>query len=118
MTGKFIVFSVAADSLELYQSRIEEVRQEKGQYTLSQAALDFETCLRNIAIDHMMELSYWDKKRIHNLKYFTWAEQLGKDVVELDRQWYDGNYWQEKYLSYRKWDKLIRKFNKKTGFLF
>ena len=84
---------------------------------LFRSAVDFDTCLLNLTTDHMLELSYWDKKRMHNLKYFTWVEQIGKDVEELDRQWYDENYWRDKYRSYREWDKLIREFNEKTGLL-
>jgi cysteine synthase A len=117
MNEKDIIISIATDSMELYQSRIEELRLTYGEYTEHQAAVDFETALKNITIDHMMELSYWDKKRIHNLKYFTWVEQLSKDVEELDSQWYDDSYWEEKYLSYRQWDKLIQEFNKKTGLM-
>ena len=117
MNEKDIVFSIATDSMELYQSRIQELREECGEYTEIQAAVDFEAGLRSITIDHMMELSYWDKKRIHNLKYFTWIEQLGKEVEELDRQWYDADYWEDRYLSYREWDTLIKEFNEKTGLL-
>jgi cysteine synthase len=112
-----MVFTIATDSMELYQSRIEELRKERGNYTEHQAAVDFDSCLMSITTDHMLELSYWDKKRIHNLKYFTWVEQLGKDVEELDRQWYDENYWKDKYRSHTEWDKLIREFNEKTGLL-
>ncbi len=117
MDERDILISIATDSMELYGSRIQELRDAEGKYTEMQAALDFETGLRNIAIDHMLEMTYWDKKRIHNLKYFTWIEQRGMDMEELDRQWYDDNYWEEKYLSYRNWDKLIREFNQKTGLL-
>jgi hypothetical protein len=117
MSEKDIIISIATDSMGLYQSRIEELRDEKGEYTETQAALDFEAGLRNVAIDHMLEMTYWDKKRIHNLKYFTWVEQLGKDVEELDRQWNDDKYWEEKYNSYKDWDKLIQEFNQKTGIL-
>lgn len=117
MNEKDIVFSIATDSMELYQSRVEELREECGEYTEFQAGVDFEAGLRSITIDHLMELSYWDKKRIHNLKYFTWIEQLGKKVEELDRQWYDEDYWEDRYLSYRKWDMLIKEFNEKTGLL-
>ena len=112
-----MIFTVATDSMELYQSRIEELRRERGMYTDYQAAVDWDSCLMNITTDHMLELSYWDKKRMHNLKYFTWVEQLGKDVEELDRQWYEKNYWKEKYQSHNKWDVLIREFNAKTGLL-
>jgi len=117
MNENDIVFSIATDSTELYQSRIEELKVERGDYTDNQAAVDFDSCLLNLTTDQMLELSYWDKKRMHNLKYFTWIEQLGKDLEELDRQWYDENYWRDKYLSYTEWDKLIREFNEKTGLL-
>jgi cysteine synthase len=117
MNENDIIFSIATDSMELYQSRIEELQVERGEYKNNQAAADFDTCLLNLATDHMLELSYWDKKRMHNLKYFTWVEQIGKDVEELDRQWYDENYWRDKYRTYTEWDKLIRKFNEKTGLL-
>ncbi len=112
-----IIFSIATDSMALYQSRIRELREECGEYTEFQAGLDYEAGLRNVTIDHMIELSYWDKKRIHNLKYFTWVEQLGKDVEELNSQWYDEDYWEDRYLSYRQWDRLIEEFNEKTGLL-
>jgi cysteine synthase A len=117
MGERDIILSIATDSMDLYQSRISEMRKEKGGYTKAQAALDFEVGLSHVTIDHMLEMTYWDKKRIHNLKYFTWVEQLGKEVEELDRQWHDDSYWEEKYRSYKDWDKLIREFNAKTGIL-
>jgi cysteine synthase len=115
MNADDMIFTVATDSMELYQSRIEELSSERGMYTDNQAAVDWDSCLMNITTDHMLELSYWDKKRMHNLKYFTWVEQLGKDVEELDRQWADSNYWKEKYQSHEEWDTRIREFNAKTG---
>jgi cysteine synthase A len=117
MNKNDMVFTIATDSMELYQSRIQELRKEHGDYTDKQAAVDFESCLMSLTTDHMQELSYWDKKRIHNLKYFTWVEQMGKDVEELDKQWHDENYWKEKYQSHKEWDLLIREFNEKTGLL-
>jgi len=117
MNENDIVFTIATDSMELYKSRIEELQEERGEYTDNQAAVDFDTCLLNLTTDQMLELSYWDKKRMDYLKYFTWVEQIGKDIEELDRQWYDENYWRDKYRSYTEWDKLIREFNEKTGLL-
>ena len=115
MSENDIVFTIATDSMELYQSRIQELRTERGDYTDYQAGADADTCLTSLSTDHMLELTYWDKKRIHNLKYFTWVEQLGKDVEELDRQWHDDSYWKEKYHSYKEWDKLIKEFNQKVS---
>jgi len=116
MDEQDVIFTIATDSMELYQSRLKEAR-EKGDYTKFDAAEDYGAYLREVNIDHMQDLTYWDKKSIHNLKYFTWIEQRGKDVDELERQWYDETYWKEKFSSYEKWDQLIREFNDKVGLL-
>ena len=63
----------------------------------------------------MLELSYYDKKRMHNLKYFTWVEQQGKAVEELDAQWYDDDYWKRQYAMVDEWDERITAFNERTG---
>ena len=117
MTKKDLIFTVATDSMELYGSRLAELRREHGEYGEIQAAVDFDSCLLGQTTDHMLELSYWDKKRMHNLKYFTWVEQMGKDPDELDRQWSDENYWGEKYAAWKDWDEKIREFNDSTGLL-
>ena len=65
----------------------------------------------------MLELGYWDRKRIHNLKYFTWVEQQGKTVEELDAQWYDDDYWTAHFHAWEEWDRQIDEFNERTGLL-
>ncbi len=117
MTDKDVIFTVATDSMELYQSRYRELREAYGEYTEVDAARDFDTCLMNLSIDFMLELSYWDKRRMHNLKYFTWIEQQGKTVEELNEQWYDDNYWKDRLNSYKEWDEKIKEFNERTGLL-
>lgn len=117
MDEKDTLLTIATDSMELYGTRIEELNLQHGPYSDLQAGKDLEHCLQAASIEHMQEMSYWDKKRMHNLKYFTWVEQLGKDPEELDRQWVDEEYWTEKYHAYKDWDRLIREFNRKTGLL-
>lgn len=117
MNENDIIFTVATDSMELYQSRLKEMLDEYGEYTDYDAAKDFDTCLLNIGIDWMAETTYWDRKRMHNLKYFTWIEQQGKTVEELNQQWYDENYWTEKFNSYKIWDELIKEFNARVGII-
>ena len=75
-----IVLTILTDSMELYQSRIKEMRQEFGEYTENQAAADFARYLLGESTDNMIELRYPDRKRVHNLKYFTWVEQQGKTL--------------------------------------
>ena len=88
-----VLVTVATDSMELYGSRISEERELHGSYTERDAAVHHERYLLGAGTDHVLELSYRDRKRMHNLKYFTWVEQLGKPVEELDAQWEDPDYW-------------------------
>ena len=73
-----IVLTVLTDSMELYGSRLRELHEEHGQYTDLDAAGDYERYLMGCTTDYVEELGYWDRKRIHNLKYYTWVEQQGK----------------------------------------
>ncbi|NWF49442.1 MAG: pyridoxal-phosphate dependent enzyme [Ignavibacteriaceae bacterium] len=110
-----IVFTIFTDSSELYQSRLLEMNQEWGKYSEKQAEIDYQSVLIKQKTDFFKELSYYEKKSIHNLKYFTWIEQQGKDVFELNAQWYDDEYWQKRYETVDLWDKLIGEFNKKVS---
>lgn len=117
MDDKDFLITIATDSMDLYRSRIEEQRNIHGSYTKIQARIDFERSVRGQGIDYFSELGYWDKKRIHNLKYFTWVEQRGMDEKELTRQWEESSYWKDKLQSYKKWDELITDFNHRTGLI-
>lgn len=117
LTQNDVVVSIATDSMQLYGSRLGELEQERGLYTQSQAQRDLEL-MDSISIDYTKELSYYDKKAIHNLKYFTWIEQQGKDVDELDAQWYDHEtYWKDMFNQVDAIDNLINDFNTKVGLL-
>lgn len=118
LTEKDIVLTVFTDSMELYGSRLKELEEEFGRYNTADAIIDFHRNIQALTTDYMQELTYQDKKRIHNLKYFTWIEQQGKNLEELDAQWYDyENYWGNMHLQVDEIDRLIKEFNKKTGLL-
>ncbi|MFV2073751.1 MAG: pyridoxal-5-phosphate-dependent protein subunit beta, partial [Thermoanaerobaculales bacterium] len=117
MGAKDMLFTVATDSLEMYGSRFAEERERQGPYREAVAAAHHERYLLGEGIDHVLELSYWDRKRMHDLKYFTWVEQLGKTVEELDAQWYDEDYWSRQFRSHEEWDQRIAEFNERTGLL-
>ena len=110
-----VIFTIFTDSSDLYQSRLIEMNDAWGSYTQKQAEIDWNVVLKNQKTDNFLELGYQEKKRIHNLKYFTWVEQQGKDVEELNAQWYDENYWKERFSVAADWDKLITDFNKQVG---
>jgi len=112
-----VVLTVLTDSMELYQSRLKEMHEEFGQYNEANAAADYARYLLGESTDNMLELSYVDRRRVHNLKYYTWVEQQGKTYDEIQRQWYDKNYWTDIQALVPQIDVLIKKFNEKVGLL-
>lgn len=115
LTDQDIVVTVLTDSMELYQSRLKEMREQHGSYTAVNAATDDARYLKGQGIDNMEELTYYGRKRIHNLKYYTWVEQQGKTYEEIQAQWYDPDYWLEIQAQVPEIDALIDEFNQKAG---
>ncbi len=112
-----IVLTVLTDSMELYGSRLKEMHEEFGEYGESDAAADFAQYLHGQSTDNMMELTYPDRKRIHNLKYYTWVEQQGRTYEEIQAQWYDPNYWTDIQPQADEIDALIEEFNAEVGLI-
>jgi cysteine synthase A len=112
-----IVMTVLTDSMEMYTSRLQELNQERGEFTENDAAAGFAQHLQGLAIDNMEELTYYGRKRIHNLKYYTWVEQQGKTYEEIQQQWDDDQYWESIPMCVDQIDALIEEFNARTGLL-
>ncbi|UCD42026.1 MAG: pyridoxal-phosphate dependent enzyme [Chloroflexota bacterium] len=112
-----IILTVLTDSMELYGSRLKEMHAEYGEYSEIDAAADFARYLQGVTTDNMLELSYVDRRRIHNLKYFTWVEQQGKTYEEIMAQWYDANYWTSVQSQVAEIDSLIDEYNARVGLL-
>ena len=106
-----VVFTILTDSTVMYTSRLAELTAEQGPFTETEAARVHFGALMHQGIDNALELGYYDRLRIHNLKYYTWVEQQGKTYEELNRQWYDREYWKELPKLTPKIDKLITEFN-------
>jgi cysteine synthase A len=106
-----IILTILTDSMELYGSRLQEMHQEYGEYTEYNAAADFARYLLGESTDNMLELTYTDRKRVHNLKYFTWVEQQGKTYNEILSQWYDPDYWIDVQRQVPEIDAMIEEFN-------
>jgi cysteine synthase len=106
-----VVLTVATDSMEMYGSRLEEMKAELGRSIARAPRSPISggcwgrppTTWRNSATG--------SRRRIHNLKYYTWIEQQGKVVEELDRQWDDPTYWTDIQALVDPIDELIEAFN-------
>jgi cysteine synthase len=114
LTGNDVVMTVATDSMEMYQSRLAELNEERGEFTAIDAAAAYHQYLQGQSLANMQELGYYDKKRIHNLKYYTWVEQQGKTYEEIQAQWYDPDYWTSIQVMADPIDEMIEAFNEQV----
>jgi cysteine synthase len=110
-----VIFTIATDSMELYHSRIHEMHQEMGAYSARDAAVDYARWLMQQSTDNMLELRYPDRRRVHNLKYYTWVEQQGKTYDEIQAMWNQPDYWTDVQKQADEIDELIVEFNKEVG---
>ena len=117
LTSEDMVMTVFTDSVDMYTTRLTEYNEEFGPFTRDDASYAFGRYLMGENTSNMLELSYYDRKRIHNLKYYTWIEQQGKTSEELNAQWYDRNYWTEIAAQKDEIDALIKSFNEQVGLL-
>jgi cysteine synthase len=116
MDSKDVVFTCLTDSADLYGSRLAELTDEHGPYTRDHAIADRARYLDGIVTDHLRELNYSDRKALHNFKYFTWVEQQGRTIDELNELW-DPDFWTRTFEQVNGWDQQIEAFNEKTGVL-
>ena len=113
-----VVATVLTDSAVMYGSRIKELDEMYGPYSERAAELDHNVRMLSQKTDNLIELRYTDRKRIHNLKYYTWVEQQGKTAEELDALWYDTEgTWDAVHAQADELDELITAFNDAVGIL-
>ena len=116
MDGRDVLFTPLTDSMELYASRQKEMEEQHGKYDELKAAVHCARYLEGTSVDFYRELSYFDRKALHQFKYFTWVEQQGRSSEELRELW-DDDFWKELFddSQVKEWDKLIAEFNDAAG---
>ena len=105
------MLTVLTDSMEMYESRVTELQQEEGDFGPLDAAAAYHRYLLGTTVDWVEEFDHYGRKRIHNLKYYTWVEQQGKSYEEIQAQWYDNDYWTGIQALVDPIDQLIDDFN-------
>jgi cysteine synthase len=108
------LFTSFTDSVELYRTRLAELETAHGPYRAADARADHERRLLGQRADAFRELTYPERKALHNLKYFTWVEQQGRSVEELNLLW-DPGFWAALKEELPAWDEEILRFNLDSG---
>ncbi len=112
-----IVITVLTDSMQLYSSRVKEMNEESGPYSETLASAHFARSLMGTSTDNLLDMTFADRRRVHNLKYYTWVEQQGRTYEEIMAQWHDDNYWTDIQRQVPEIDALITEFNDRVGLL-
>ncbi|MDR2599369.1 MAG: pyridoxal-5-phosphate-dependent protein subunit beta [Oscillospiraceae bacterium] len=116
LTSNDVVATILTDSVEMYISRLEELQEAEGDYTVKKAVSDYTRRILGASTDHLLELPYNERKRVHNLKYYTWVEQQDRCVNDLNAQWYDQtNTFESVQKQASQIDELIVEFNNKVS---
>ncbi|MCY4145118.1 MAG: pyridoxal-phosphate dependent enzyme [Chloroflexi bacterium] len=92
LTSDDVVVTIATDGMERYESVLAALRERHGALDETTALAIAAGVFRRAGGDWIMEGTRAARERWHNLKYYTWVEQQGKTVAELDAQ-RDPDWW-------------------------
>ena len=106
-----VIFTFATDSIDRYYSVMDQLNSEYGKLDSIKANVRYYGILNNVKEDYIEEGTYKNRKRWHNLKYYTWIEQQGKTVEELNAQM-NQSYWIEKQSLIPSIDEKLRNVRK------
>lgn len=107
------ILTVATDSLERYHSVMNNMTEEFGELTRNEAKSRYERIFKYQEASFMYEGDMENKKRWHNLKYYTWVEQQDKNVKELNQQ-KSQKYWERKSEEVHKINNLIDQYKEEN----
>ncbi len=101
------VVTVATDALDRYPSVMRRLAERTGPLTREKAQAHLSSIFHGQKLDGITEGTRENRERWHNLKYFTWVEQQGKTVEELDAQRSDA-WWNEEAARAEDVDRRLR----------
>ena len=102
-----LVVTVCTDDIGRYGSVMDWLSSKEGPMDEAVATARMTSILHGAGLDWIQEGTVENRKRWHNLKYYTWVEQQGKTVEELDAQ-RDPEWWLEHQQRIAKLDENIR----------
>jgi cysteine synthase len=106
------IFVVATDNIDRYHSVMKQLDEKFGKLDRAEAKSRTERIFFGQELSGIFEEDKWTKERWHNLKYYTWVEQQGKTVEELNEQ-KSQKYWEKQQAVVEETDKLLIEYREK-----
>jgi hypothetical protein len=87
-----VIVTICTDAIDRYHSVMDDMRAQYGPITDARGAAYIESIFHGATTDWIKDGTPDMRRQWHNLKYYTWVEQQGKTVEELDAQ-KDPQWW-------------------------
>jgi hypothetical protein len=113
-TSEHNIFTIATDNIDRYHSVMEQMTKTYGKLDRGEAKHRFESIFLGAKTDWIFEGTVENRERWHNLKYYTWVEQQGKTVEELNAQ-RTPEFWQKERDEVKVTDEMLLDYRKKYG---
>lgn len=89
-----LVVTIATDGMDRYHSVMNTMRRDYGEVDEVEGVARIRSLFHGLRTDWIWDGTWENRLRWHNLKYYTWVEQQGKTVEELNAQLEEA-YWEE-----------------------
>ena len=111
-----VIVTVATDGATMYTTEREKTERSSfpAGFDAVAAGATFGQHVLGADVDHLMELSGADRRRIFNLGYFTWVEQQGVSHDDFVAR-REPEFWTGLRERLAAWDTQIDEFNARTG---
>ncbi len=110
------IITIATDAIDRYWSVMKQLDEQFGKMDRAEAKSRHERIFLGQELSGIFEEDKWTRERWHNLKYYTWVEQQGKTVEELNAQ-KEQDYWIEKQKEIEKIDELLKEYREKHKYV-
>lgn len=101
-----LIVTICTDAIDRYRSVMADLTATYGPMDETEATVRLAHIFHGQKLDWIQEGTRHARNAWHNLKYYTWVEQQGKTVEELDAQ-RDPEYWLREQAKVEEIDRLI-----------
>ena len=106
MTARDTLVTVATDGIDRYHSVVKTMHERLGPLGLEKAQGLLDRIFHSPSLDYFQEGTRENRRRWHNLKYFTWVEQRGRPLEQLQAQ-EDSGWWLGEQAKVQEFDRSL-----------
>jgi len=111
-----LVATVCTDAIDRYRSVMAQLTATYGSMDETEAAVRLVSIFHKQKLDWIEEGTRRNRNQWHNLKYYTWVEQQGKSVEELNAQ-RNPEFWEAEQHKVAEIDRLILEHRRTHGYI-